>query len=366
MNWKNIRYRRNFLLGAVTAITVVTVTDYLEPAIGQERGSSRQIADTVLARNISEVPSVEELQKLVNDAYAQFKDLNEGKNADYIPALAQVDSKLFGVAVVTVNGDVITAGDVDYAFAIESVSKPFTMALVMQEQGADAVLEKIGVEPTGLPFNSVMAVELLKARSVNPLVNAGAMASVSMVEAKNSEERWQKIMNNLSRFAGEELEIIDEIYDSEAATNLHNRGIAELLDSYDRLYSEPLEAVDIYTKQCSVGVTAKQLAMMGAVFANGGIHPKTGEKLLDTSSVPKALAIMQTAGFYDESGRWAYETGLPSKTGVGGGIVSIVPGKMAIVAFSPPLDESGNSVRGQKAIQYISDQLKLSIFGVSK
>jgi glutaminase len=360
-----VRHGQSFLLSAFAAIAVLPVAGNFVPATGQEKELPLLVADATLARAVSETPSVEELQGLVNEAHAKFKDVSEGKNADYIPALAEVDSKLFGIAVVTVDGDVITAGDADYSFAIESVSKPFTMALVMQEQGPDAVLTKIGVEPTGMPFNSVMAIELLKARSVNPLVNAGAIASVSMVKAESAEERWNRILTNLSRFAGEKLTVIDEIYKSEAATNDHNRGIAELLYSYDRLYSDPLESVDVYTKQCSVGVTAKQLAMMGAVFANGGIHPKTGERLLDAAYVPKALAVMQAAGFYDESGQWAFDTGLPSKTGVGGGIVSVVPGKMAIVAFSPPLDEAGNSVRAQKAIQYIADRLKLSIFGGS-
>ena len=351
--------RQARFLAAFVLLAGSMVAGQAAPAMAQAAEHRAQLAD---ATAVSQVPSVQELQKLVDEAHTKFKDVKDGKNADYIPALAKVDSSLFGVAIVTVNGDVVTAGDVDYSFAIESVAKPFTMALVMQEQGPKAVRQKIGVEPTGLPFNSVMAVELLKARSVNPLVNAGAMASVSMVQAKNGVERWNKVLDNLSRFAGEELELLDEIYKSEAATNQHNRGIAELLKSYERFYSEPLEAVDVYTKQSSVGVTAKQLAMMGSVFANGGVQPKTGDRLLDADHVPKALAIMQTAGFYDESGAWAFETGLPSKTGVGGGIFSVVPGQMAIVGFSPPLDEAGNSVRAQMAIKHIAGELKLSVF----
>ena len=358
-----IRDRRALFSAAFVVITGLMAAGQLAPAISLAKELPPQLADAASAAAASKIPSVEALQKLVNEAHAKFKNVKEGKNADYIPALAKVDSKLFGVAIVTVRGDVITAGDVDYAFAIESVAKPFTLALVMQEQGPKAVREKIGVEPTGLPFNSVIAIELLKARSVNPLVNAGAMASVSMVKAKDGAERWNKVLKNLGRFAGEDLKLLDETYKSEAATNQHNRGIAELLASYGRFYSEPLDAVDVYTKQSSVGVTAKQLAMMGAVFANGGVHPKSGERLLDAAYVPKALAIMQTAGFYDESGAWTFETGLPSKTGVGGGIFSVAPGKMAIVGFSPPLDEAGNSVRAQKAIQYIAGRLKLSIFG---
>ena len=362
LNPTTVGFWRTLGVAALAVSAALIMLGPLAATMGQAKEPLPQVAEAVSTAGVVQIPPVEELQKLVNEAHAKFKDVKEGKNADYIPALAKVDSKLFGVAIVTVRGDVITAGDVDYAFAIESVSKPFTMALVMQEQGAEAIREKIGVEPTGEPFNSVIAIELLKARSVNPLVNAGAIASVSMVKAKDSTERWNKILNNLHGFAGEDLKVLDPIYESESATNQHNRGIAELLNSYDRLYSDPLEATDVYTKQCSVGVTAKQLAIMAAVFANGGIHPKTGERLLEASYVPKALAVMQTAGFYDESGAWAFETGLPSKTGVGGGIFSVAPGKMAIVGFSPPLDEAGNSVRAQKAIKFIADQLRLSIF----
>ncbi|MDJ0950220.1 MAG: glutaminase A [Alphaproteobacteria bacterium] len=357
-----------FVLTAVVLVVIAgsMASGSMTPAMGQAVELRPQLADARSASRAARLPSVEALQKLVNEAHAKFKDVKEGKNADYIPALAEVDSNLFGIAIVTIKGDVVAAGDVDYSFAIESVAKPFTMALVMQEQGTEAIREKIGVEPTGMPFNSVMAVELLKARSVNPLVNAGAMTSVSMVRAKDGVERWNRILDNLNRFAGEDLKLLDVIYKSEAATNQHNRGIAELLMSYERFYSDPQDAVDIYTKQSSVGVTAKQLAMMGAVFANGGVQPKTSERLLDAAHVPEALALMLIAGFYDESGAWAFDAGLPSKTGVGGGIVSVAPGKLAIAAFSPPLNEAGNSVRAQLAIKHIASALKLSVFGAGE
>ncbi len=302
------------------------------------------------------------LQKLVDEAHAKFKDLDEGKNADYIPILATVPSELFGIAIVTADGDVVTAGDVDYPFSIQSVSKPFTMALVMEEQGIDAIFDKIGVEPTGMPFNSIVAIELNPRRSINPLVNAGAIAAVSMIEAKDADERWQKLLDGYSAYAGEELELIDEVYVSEAETNYRNRAIANLLYAYDRLYSEPMEATDVYTKQCSVGVTARQLAFMGATLANGGVNPKTGERVLREDFVDEVLAVMLMAGFYDESGEWAYHTGLPAKTGVGGGIVAVVPGTMAIAAFSPRLNEAGNSVRAMRAIDSIAEKLDDNIF----
>jgi len=318
--------------------------------------------ETVSARDTS-IPTAVELQRVVDDAHAKFKDLKDGKNADYIPILATIPSELFGVAIVTNDGRVYTAGDSDYAFAIESVSKPFNLAMVMQEQGPEAVREKIGVEPTGLPFNSKLAIELLKTRSVNPLVNAGAIAQVSMVKAKDEDERWAKVQGNLSAFAGvKELPLSDETFKSEYESAWSNRAIANLLYNYGRLYSDPEEAMRVYTKQCSLLITTEELGLMGATLSNGGVNPKTGKRLLNEEHVPELLSLMLTAGFYDESGQWSYTAGLPSKTGVGGGIVSVVPGEMAIAAFSPRLNEAGNSVRAQKAINYIAEQLQLNIF----
>jgi len=324
------------------------------------------VCAAILSINAAPAPEPAALQKAVDDAYAKFKDEKGGANASYIPYLAKVPSDLFAVVIVTVDGKVYQAGDANYAFAIESVSKPFTASLVMQESGPQVIFDKIGVEPTGMPFNSVIAIELEPTHSVNPFVNAGAMASVSLVQAANPHERWEKILAQYGKFAGEKLAMSDEVYRSEASCNQHNRGIAELLFSYNRLYSDPLETCDVYTRQCSVLVTAKQLAVMGATIANGGVNPLTRERCLDAAYVPRLLAVMMMAGFYDESGAWAWKAGLPSKTGVGGGIVSIVPGKMAIVGFSPPLDASGNSVRGASAIQQIVDDLGLNLFGTGK
>jgi glutaminase len=315
--------------------------------------------------NVEAMPDASTLQSLVNEAHAKFKGVSDGKNADYIPILATIPSELFGVAIATRDGKVYAAGDVDYRFSIQSVSKPFTAALVMQENGGPQVIaDKIGVEPTGLPFNSKMAIELYKARSVNPLVNAGALASVSLVKASSEEERWQKVWQNIKNFAGgADLPLLDEVYKSEYETAWGNRGISNLLFNYQRLYADPEETLRVYTKQCSIGISTKELAIVGATLANGGVNPKTGKRVLDAGSVPELLAIMLTAGFYDESGRWSFDAGLPSKTGVGGGIVSVVPGRFAIAAFSPRLNEAGNSVRAQHAIRYIAGKLGVGIFG---
>jgi len=313
------------------------------------------------AAEISTDPAT--LKRLVQEAHNKFKDLKEGKPADYIPELAKVPPDLFGVAIVTAKGEIYTAGDVDYAFTIQSVSKPFTAAQVMQEQGANAVLEKIGVEPTGQKFNSILATQIIPQVSVNPLVNSGAIAAVSMVKAKTAEERFNKILDFEDRLSGAKLKVIDDVYKSEAATNQRNRAHGYILFASDRIYSDPMEAVDVYTRQCSIGVTAKQLAVMGATLANSGVNPITQQRVLDARYVPKVLAIMMMAGFYNESGQWAFTAGLPAKTGVGGGIVAVVPGKMAIVGFSPRVNDAGNSVRSAKAIEYIAEQLGANVFG---
>jgi glutaminase len=318
----------------------------------------------VLAQNYT--PSPETLERVAKEAYAKFKEDNNGKNADYIPALAKVPSNLFGITIVPVDGKVINVGDVDYPFSIQSCSKVFTMCLVMQESGDKAIYDKINVEPTGKAFNSVTAVEEGDGRADNPFVNPGAIATVSLVKANGAQERWNKIISYYDKFAGEKLSVLEDIYKSEAETNYRNRGIAHILFNSGHLYAEPLECTDVYTKQCSVGVTCKQLAVMGSVLANHGINPLTKERCLDARYVPKVLSVMTIAGFYDGSGAWAWNAGLPAKTGVGGGIVAVVPGKMSIVGFSPPLDQFGNSVRAQEAIRYIAETLDLSIFGSPK
>jgi glutaminase len=294
--------------------------------------------------------------------YEKFRNAPGGKNADYIPQLAKVPSNLFGIAAVTTDGRTFGIGDVDYKFAIESVSKAFTLGIVMKQIGPDAVVQKIGVEPTGRPFNSVPAVEDLPGHIGNPLVNAGAMATVSLIKASSKNDRWNQILSWFDLLSNSKLSLLQAVYQSEHATYQHNQGIAYLLKSYDRFYSGVDDAVDVYTMQCSVGITAKELAMMGAVYANGGVQPITKTRLLNEDLIPHILAAMTMAGLYDYSGTWAFKAGLPAKSGVGGGIVAIVPGKGAIVAFAPPLDAAGNSVKAQLAIEYIAQELALNIF----
>ena len=312
---------------------------------------------------LAEMPSDADLQRVVDEAHARFKDVKEGANANYIPILDTVPSDLFGVVIVTREGEVFTAGDVDYRFSIQSVSKPFTAALVMAQQGPEAVREKIGVEPTGQPFNSKIAIEMYPSRSGNPLVNAGAIAAVSLVEAKDEDDRWRLVHDNIEGFAGSELPVLEEVYTSEIETAWSNRAIANLLYNYERLYADPEETLRVYTRHCSIGINVEDLAMMGATLANRGVNPSTGRRLLPAEHVPELLAIMAAAGFYDESGEWMFNAGLPAKTGVGGGVVAVVPEKFAIAAFSPRLNEAGNSIRSMRAIRHIAGELGVGLYG---
>jgi glutaminase len=307
-------------------------------------------------------PDRARVEAVVREAYEKFRSDTGGKNADYIPYLAHVDSKLFGIAVVSTNNQVFTVGDVNYSFSIQSISKVFSLALAMEEQGPEKVFEKIGSEPTGRAFNSVTAVVEMPTHTGNPLVNAGAIATVSLISGKTPEEKWNKILDFYSKAAGEKLSLIDEVYKSEAATNTGNKALSYLLAKYDRIYADPFESVDVYTKQCSVGVNASQLAHMGATLANNGVNPSTGERVIKQEDIPHILATMTMAGLYDASGSWAWHVGLPAKSGVGGGIIAIVPGKGAIAVFAPPLDEAGNSVKAQKVIEYVANKLDFNLF----
>jgi glutaminase len=307
-------------------------------------------------------PRAELVKATVNEAYDKFKNEKGGKNADYIPILAKVPSNLFGIAVATTDNQTYSVGDVAYAFSIQSISKVFSLALAMDELGPEAVFQKIGSEATGRPFNSVNAVVDMPTHTGNPLVNAGAIATVSLISAKTPDEKWNKILDFYSKAAGEKLTLLNDVYKSEAATNQGNQALAALLRKYDRIYADPPQSVDVYTKQCSVGVNAKQLSMMGATLANNGVNPATGQRVIKAENVPHILSAMMTAGLYDSSGGWAWSVGLPAKSGVGGGIIAIVPGKGAIAVFAPPLDEAGNSVKAQKVIGYVAQKLDYNLF----
>jgi glutaminase len=307
--------------------------------------------------------SATDVQAAVDAAYAKFRALNEGKNADYIPALAKVDPNLFGIALVTADGKVYTAGDVKTEVSIQSISKVFTMAQVIQEQGLDAIEKRIGVDATGARFNSIIAVEAVKtvvgtgAPEMNPLVNPGAISATSMVKGATADQVWTKIIGFHNAAAGRQLTVLQDVYKSESDTNQRNQAIGALMLAYGYIKENWQQAVDLYTRQCSIGVNARDLATMAATLASGGKNPVTGNQVLDADKVPGVLAVMATAGLYDDSGKWLYHTGLPAKSGVGGGILAVSPGKFGIAVVSPPLDDAGNSVRAQRAIADISNAL---------
>jgi len=307
-------------------------------------------------------PREEQVRSIIMKAYDLYKSDTSGKNADYIPFLAQVDSSMFGIAAVSTDNKVITTGEIKYAFSIQSISKVYTLALAMEELGPEKVFQRVGSEPTGRAFNSPIAVVDMPTHTANPLVNAGAIATTSLISGRNADEKWNKILDFYSKAAGEKLKLIDEVYKSEAATNDGNKALAMLLKKYDRIYADPFESVDIYTKACSVGVNVEQLARMGATLANNGVNPITGQRVIKAENIPYILSAMMMAGLYDGSGGWAWKVGLPAKSGVGGGIVAVMPGKGAIAVFSPRLDEAGNSVKAQRVIEYVSKNLDYNLF----
>jgi glutaminase len=301
--------------------------------------------------------SKQNIQSALDDAYNKFKDLKEGKNADYIKELAQVDPNIFGIALVTTDGTVYTKGDISSMVSIQSVSKVFTMAMNIEVLGPQAIEDKIGVDATGMKFNSIVSIEMNKGKEINPLVNPGAIASTSLMPGRDSAAKWASVVKVESDFAGRPLSLNWPVYVSEAGDNLRNQAIAHLLYAYGRMYFDPVQSTDIYTKQCALNVSAKDLAEMAATLANGGVNPVTKKRCVSPQTTAYTLAVMATAGLYDDSGIWLYNSGLPGKSGVGGGLLAVCPGKFGIAVVSPPLDAAGNSVKAQKVIRYVVEQL---------
>jgi glutaminase len=273
-----------------------------------------------------------------------------------------VPAGLFGICAVGTSGSVYAAGDAGHGFAVMSVAKPFVFALICQALGPEEARRRVGVNATGLAFNSLAAVERGQDGRTNPMVNAGAIATTSLVPGATAEARWAFLLDGLSRFAGRSLALDEEVYASASATNHRNRRIAGLLADHGRLWCDPAEAVDRYTRQSSLRVSATELAVMGATLADGGVNPLTREQVVDAAVCHFTLAVMTTAGLYETSGDWLYDVGVPAKSGIGGGIVVVAPGKGALATFAPPLDGFGNSVKGQLAARFLSRRLGLSLF----
>ena len=309
----------------------------------------------------------EKLHAVVQEAYSLYKEDKSGKNADYIPYLAKVDRNLFSIAVCLPCGEIIEAGDSSFRFGIESISKVATALLVLKEYGADTIMDMIGSDATGMPFNSIMAILLENDHPSTPLVNAGAISAVSMVRpVGDKKEKWKSIQHNLNELCASELPLIEELYNSESVTNHNNRAIAWLLKSYNRIYDEPDMSLDLYTRQCSLGITTSELAVFAGTIAGGGVNPITRKDVFPARLCEKIISMMASVGFYERTGDWMFQTGVPAKTGVGGGIMGVIPGTLGIAAFSPPIDTAGNSVRAQKAITYIAKELGFNTYAADK
>lgn len=309
-----------------------------------------------------DLPSAHIVKSMIQAAHERYIQNTEGQVSDVYPALERVPPELFGISIVSAKGNMYNIGDTDYSFTLMSISKTFVFALICQVLGADQVKQKVGIDNTGLPFNSIQAIEQSKTRLTNPMVNSGAIAVTSLTPGDSIDDKWQFIYQGLCAFAGHELELNEEIYASASLTNYRNRVIAQLLHSYHRLYDDPMVALDLYTRQCSLNVTTQDLAVMAATLADGGVNPITKEKVINQELCPPVLAVMTTSGMYEISGTWLYDVGLPGKSGISGGIMTVAPGKGGLGTFAPLLDESGTSIKGMLATKYLSERSGLNIF----
>jgi glutaminase len=308
------------------------------------------------------LPSAAEVRDAVDEAYRTFRTVGRGANAGTYPALSRVPADLFGICVVSNGGALYQAGDAGYEFTIMSVAKPFVFALVCEAIGSETVKQQLGVNATGLPFDSLAAVERGTDGTTNPMVNAGAIATTSLVPGATAEAKWRFIAAGLSEFAGRDLQLDSGVYASATATNQRNRALASLLESRGRIYGDPSVTLDLYTRQSCLGVSATDLAIMAAALADGGVNPVTRQRVVGPVACRCALAVMATAGMYETSGDWLYDVGIPGKSGIGGGILAVSPGKGGLGTFAPPLDDAGNSVKGQLVARFLSDRLGLSLF----
>ncbi len=309
-----------------------------------------------------QLPPPQQTQDIVDLSYRIFRDIDQGENFSAYPALKEMPGELFGVALATTDGRTYLAGDADVPFTLMSVAKPFLFAVVAEAVGAEEIRQRVGLNATGMEFNSIVAIELQEGHFTNPMVNAGAMATLSLAPGGRSERMWNFVRSGLSRFAGVDLEVDQEVYESVSGANWRNQAVARLLYAHERLYYDPVAITDLYTRMSCLRVTAKDLAVMAATLANGGTNPVTGERVVDWLTCQHTLAVMTTSGMYETSGEWLFDVGVPGKSGVAGGLLAAAPGKGGVASFSPPLDQAGNSVRGQLVTKYLSQELGLNIF----
>ncbi len=301
------------------------------------------------------------LREVLREIHARHADNDEGKVADYIPELAKADRRWFGITIATTDGQVFEVGDCRQLFTIQSISKPFVYGLALEDHGLEHVLSKVGVEPTGEAFNAIVLDEASN-RPFNPMVNAGAIATADLIKGKDYPDRVSRLLGMFGRYCGREVYIDNSVFMSERLTGHRNRAIGHLMLNFGMVGERMEESLELYFQQCSMLVSSHDLAIMGATLANGGVNPLTGQRAIQQPFVKYLLSIMLSCGMYDYAGEWAYRVGIPSKSGVGGGIVGVIPGQFGIGIFSPPLDSKGNSVRGIRVCQELSQRFGLHIF----
>ena len=301
------------------------------------------------------------LREVLRDLHARYAALDEGKVADYIPELAKADRRWFGIAIATADGQVFEVGDCKQLFTIQSISKPFVYGLALEDHGLEHVLAKVGVEPTGEAFNAIVLDEASN-RPFNPMVNAGAIATADLIKGKDFPERVSRLLNMFGNYCGRDVYIDNSVFMSERMTGHRNRAIGHLMLNFGMVGERIEESLELYFQQCSMLVNCRDLALMGATLANGGVNPLTKMRAIPQPYVKYLLSIMLSCGMYDYAGEWAFRVGMPSKSGVGGGIVGVIPGQFGIGIFSPPLDAKGNSVRGIRVCRELSERFGLHAF----
>ena len=300
-------------------------------------------------------------QAYLADLHARLAGTHKGALASYIPELTKADPEWFGICLVTMDGVAYSVGDTEQMFTMQSVSKPFVYATALADRGQPLVASKVGVEPSGDAFNSI-SLDPQTGAPLNPMINAGAIATTSLVAGETTEAQWRRIKSSIAAFVGRDVHVDESVYQSESDTGFRNRAIAWMLKNFGVIENEPMATLENYFRQCSILVSCRDLAFMAATLANGGVHPLTGERALPTEHVERVLSVMATCGMYDYAGSWLYEVGMPAKSGVSGGIIAVVPGRFGIGFFSPLLDEKGNSVRGIAACKRLSRDFDLHVF----
>jgi glutaminase len=294
--------------------------------------------------------------------HTRFASLDDGEVATYIPELSKANARHFGVSVCDLEGTARQVGDVQVPFTVQSISKPFVYGLALEAHGREAVHARVGVEPSGDAFNSIIELERHSHRPYNPMVNAGAIAVSALVPGASSEERFSRVLEAFSGYAGRTLDVDHSVYQSERSTGHRNLAIAHLLRHFGVISGELDDAVDRYFKQCSVQATAHDLSLFAATLANGGVNPRTGRRMVSREHVRCVLSLMFTCGMYDSAGEWAFTVGLPAKSGVSGGLIVVIPGKLGMATYSPRLDRHGHSVRGVAFFRALAAERDLSLF----